>query len=144
MERSAQGDKTARRARASAGDFVHAMTLAPCANDSRSAGTGRALRLAKWSRVVVNGTQAELRGHVMLVRSSVFARALQEPSAFHVRPHRRGWCITADAQLRPLSVHATRQDAVGLATALSKRGARVWVHDSDGVTREVPTIRKVG
>jgi hypothetical protein len=70
----------------------------------------------------------------MRIDSGIFVRRTIEPTTIHVREHARGaWCVTVDDETRPLSLHPRREDAVALALALSRRGAKVIEHASEPV-----------
>ena len=65
----------------------------------------------------------------MRIDSGIFLRRKSEPAIIHVREHARGaWCLTLDDETRPISVHPTLADALGLAHALARRGATVVEH----------------
>ena len=80
----------------------------------------------------------------MRVNSGIYVRVQPDPTLFHVRPYKAGWCVATDGQLRPLSVHATKDDAIALATSLARRGALVRVHEIDGTTRALPSLSRAG
>ena len=80
----------------------------------------------------------------MRVNSGIYARVQPDPTLFHVRPHKGGWCVAADGQLRALSVHASKDDAIALASSLARRGACVRIHESDGSSRELQPLRSTG
>lgn len=80
----------------------------------------------------------------MVVSSGMFERARPEPTLLHVCPYRAGWCVAADGQMRPLSMHVRKDDAVALACSLAKRGARVRVHEIDGTTSELGAMARAG
>ena len=80
----------------------------------------------------------------MRLSSGVFSSVKADPSLFRVRPQGAGWCVIADGQLRPLSLHPTRQDAINLATTLAKRGARVQIHEPDESVHDLDPWSRTG
>ena len=73
----------------------------------------------------------------MRVSSGIFYRAVQPPSELHVRREARGWSLSADESSRPLSIHPTADDALALANALARQGARVVLHAEEALARAV-------
>jgi hypothetical protein len=73
------------------------------------------------------------------VSSGIFSRWVQAPSELHVRRDTHGWTVTADDRSRPLSLHPTVDDALALANALARQGARVILHPEQDVARAVGT-----
>lgn len=70
----------------------------------------------------------------LAARSGVYPRIEPEPPIYRVRPDPRGWAVFAEGRAMPMSVHPTRDAAIGLADALAYRAhARVVIHDEDDV-----------
>ena len=74
----------------------------------------------------------------MRVSSGIFFVRHAPPAELHVRREPRGWSVTADDRARSLSLHPTVEDAIALANALARHGARVVVHTDD------PPLRATG
>jgi hypothetical protein len=74
----------------------------------------------------------------MRVSSGIY-RCVQPPSELHVRRETHGWTVTADDRPRPLSLHPTVEDALALANALARQGARVVLHTDEALARAVGT-----
>ena len=67
----------------------------------------------------------------MKVNSGIYARVVVEPTVYYVRSERTGWVVTCAGRGRPLSAHASKGDAVMLATKLARRNATVVIEGED-------------